>query len=54
MAGDLLEPASLRFRLRAIRRKRLASRVSSLTVAVAWVAVVTLLMMVGGGLMNTR
>jgi hypothetical protein len=43
------EPASLHLRIRAIRKRRLVSRLTSACVAGAWLAVVTLLVMVGGG-----
>jgi type VI protein secretion system component VasF len=51
---DQPEAASLHLRIRAIRRRRLASRLTSLTLAGAWLAVVTMMFMVGGGLLNTR
>ncbi len=52
---DLLDPpASLHLRIRAIRRRRLGYRLSNAGVAGAWIVVVTLLLMVGGGLLNTR
>ncbi len=46
--------ASLHLRLRAIRRRRLGYRLSNAGVAGAWLGFVTLLLMVGGGLLNTR
>lgn len=52
--GDLEKPASFLLRLRAIRRRRLAARLSGVTAAVSWIGVVTFLMMIGGGLLNTR
>lgn len=46
--------STLPFRLRAIRRRRLASKVSIVSVASAWCGAVALIYMIGGGLLNTR